>query len=102
MISFVSYGDKTLQRLIGMPGEQEHHISSVPFFFFITYKILTCERALISALHNLRKHHKICNITLWNSGQMLFGKISGIKLIVFSMFFHQLLMAAAFNDTPLL
>ena len=49
MISFVSHGDKTLQRLIGMPGEQEHHISSVPFFFFITYKILTCERALISA-----------------------------------------------------
>ena len=33
MISFVSHGDKTLQRLIGMPGEQEHHISSVPFFF---------------------------------------------------------------------
>ena len=26
MISFVSHGDKTLQRLIGMPGEQEHHI----------------------------------------------------------------------------
>ena len=49
MISFVSHGDKTLQRLIGMPGEQEHHISSVPFFFFITYKILTCERTLISA-----------------------------------------------------
>ena len=63
MISFVSHGDKTLQRLIGMPGEQEHHISSVPFFFFITYKILTCERALISALHNLRKHHKICDTT---------------------------------------
>ena len=33
MISFVSHGDKTLQRLIGMSGEQEHHISSVPFFF---------------------------------------------------------------------
>ena len=32
-----------------MPGEQEHHISSVPFFFFITYKILTCEGTLISA-----------------------------------------------------
>ena len=49
MISFVSHGDKTLQRLIGMPGEQEHHISSVPFFFFITYKITTCERTLIHA-----------------------------------------------------
>ena len=33
MISFVSHGDKTLQRLVGMPGEQEYHISSVPFFF---------------------------------------------------------------------
>ena len=33
MISFVSHGDKTLQRLVGMPGEQEDHISSVPFFF---------------------------------------------------------------------
>ena len=33
MISFVSHGDKTLLRLIGMPGEQEHHISSAPFFF---------------------------------------------------------------------
>ena len=32
-----------------MPGEQEHHISSVPFFFFITYKITTCERTLIHA-----------------------------------------------------
>ena len=33
MISFVSHGDKTLQRLIGMSGEQEHYISSAPFFF---------------------------------------------------------------------
>ena len=31
----LSHGDKTLQRLVGMPGEQEHHISSVPFFLFI-------------------------------------------------------------------
>ena len=46
-----------------MPGEQEHHISSVPFFFFITYKILTCERTLISALQALRKHRRICNTT---------------------------------------
>ena len=102
MISFVSHGDKTLQRLIGMPGEQEHHISSIPFFFFITYKILTCERRLYLPFHNLQKHHKICNITLWNSGQILLSQISGIKLIVFSVFFHQLLMAAAFNDAPLL
>ena len=32
-----------------MPGEQEHHISSVPFFFSYTDKITTCERTLISA-----------------------------------------------------
>ena len=53
MISFVSHGDKTLQRLIGMSSEQKHHISFISFFFFITYKILTCERTLISAPHNL-------------------------------------------------
>ena len=38
------------------------------FSFSLTYKILTCERTLISALHTLRKHHKICNTTsikLW-------------------------------------
>ena len=33
MISFVSHGDKTLQRLIGMPSEQKHNISFIPFFF---------------------------------------------------------------------
>ena len=43
------------QKPSGMPGEQEHHISSVPFFFFITYKILTCERALISATSQPKK-----------------------------------------------
>ena len=63
MISFVSHGDKTLQRLVGMPGEQKHNISFIPFFFFITYKILTCERALISALQVLKKHHRICGTT---------------------------------------
>ena len=38
-----------------MPGEQEHHISSVPFFFFITYKIMTCERTLIAAPSDSKK-----------------------------------------------
>ena len=33
MISFVSHGDKTLQRLVGMPGEQEHHICLYRFSF---------------------------------------------------------------------
>ena len=99
MISFVSHGDKTLQRLIGMPGEQEHHISSIPFFFFITYKILTCERALISAPSQAIKAPQ--NLRHYVHENLL-SQISRIKLIVFSMFFHQLLMAAAFNDAPLL
>ena len=30
-------------------------------FLLFTYKILTCERTLISALHILRKHHRICS-----------------------------------------
>ena len=51
------------QKPSGMPGEQEHHISSVPFFFSYTYKITTCERTLISAPHNLRKHCRICDTT---------------------------------------
>ena len=33
MISFVSHGDKTLQRLVGMHGEQEHHICLYRFSF---------------------------------------------------------------------
>ena len=33
MISFVSHGDKTLQRLVGMPSEQEHHICLYRFSF---------------------------------------------------------------------
>ena len=99
MISFVSHGDKTLQRLIGMPGEQEHHISSVPFFFFITYKILTCERTLISAPSQPIKAPQNPRHYVHEN---LFGKISRIKLIVFSMFFHQLLMVTALNNASLL
>ena len=43
--------------------EQKHNISFIPFFFFITYKILTCVRTLISALQALRKHYRICSTT---------------------------------------
>ena len=82
-----------------MPGEQEHHISSIPFFFFITYKILTCERALIFATSQPIKAPQ--NLRHYVHENLL-SQISGIKLIVFSVFFHQLLMAAAFNDAPLL
>ena len=63
MISFVSHGAGVTKNFVKplfhkifgseaqrkLPGEQEHHISSVPFFFFITYKITTCERTLIHA-----------------------------------------------------
>ena len=36
-----------------MSSEQKHHISFISFFFFITYKILTCERTLIFAQSTL-------------------------------------------------
>ena len=64
IIFFVSYGDRTLQSLIGMSSEQKHNILFIPFFFSSTYKITTCERTLISALHALGKHHKICDTML--------------------------------------
>ena len=38
MISFVSHGDKTLQRLIGMSGEQEYHICLYRFSFSLHIK----------------------------------------------------------------
>ena len=66
MISFVSHGDKTLQRLIGMPGEQEHHISSVPLFFFINLynsdlreDAYICPSQPIKAPQNLLLHGKL-------------------------------------------
>ena len=51
------------QKSIGMPGEQEYHICLYDFSFSSTL-IKTCGRTLISALHNLRKHHKICYSTV--------------------------------------
>ena len=51
------------QKSIGMPGEQEYHICLYDFSFSSTL-IKTCGRTLISALHNLRKHHKICYYTV--------------------------------------
>ena len=74
-----------------MPGEQEHHISSVPFFFSYTYKIKTCERTLIAApsqpiiapqnllLHGklnsgyYRLHFVAASTNPWNSGCGLLG-----------------------------
>ena len=44
-----------------MPSEQKHNICLYDFFKS-TYIIMTCERALISALYTLRKHHRICNL----------------------------------------
>ena len=51
------------QKSIGMPGEQEYHICLYDFSFSSTL-IKTCGRTLISALHNPRKHHKICYSTV--------------------------------------
>ena len=57
-----------------------------------------------SGLFNLYHQISYICISIHNRGSFLSiqFKLSGIKLIVFSMFFHQLLMAAAFNDAPLL
>ena len=51
------------QKSIGMPGEQEYHICLYDFSFSSTL-IKTCERTLISALHTLKTHDKICDTTL--------------------------------------
>ena len=84
-----------------MFSEQKHNISFVRFFFIINIYDMPCERALIFATSQPIKapqnlQHYVTPV------RYLFSQISGIKLIVFSMFFHQLLMAAAFNDAPLL
>ena len=76
MISFVSHGAGILTI---MEASAEHDCCSeaqrnarrtgtsyfvCTVFLFITYKILTCERTLISALHTLKTHDKICDTTL--------------------------------------
>ena len=60
---------------------------------------MPCERTLISAPSQAIKAPQNLRHYVYEN---LFSQISRIKLIVFSMFFHQLLMAAAFNDAPLL
>ena len=51
-----------------MPGEQEHHISSVPFFFFITYKFLTCERRLYLPFTTYKSTTESATLRPLNSG----------------------------------
>ena len=82
-----------------MSSEQKHNISFVQFFFIINIYDMPCERALISAPSQAIKAPQ--NLRHYVHENLL-SQISRIKLIVFSMFFHQLLMAAAFNDAPLL
>ena len=82
-----------------MSSEQKHNISFVRFFFIINIYDMPCERTLIFAPSQPIKAPQNLRHYVYEN---LFSQISGIKLIVFSMFFHQLLMAAAFNDTPLL
>ena len=75
IIFFVSYGDRILtilgshcfsrlllRSLSECPANRNIIFRLYRFSFSLTYKILTCERTLISALHTLRKHHKICNL----------------------------------------
>ena len=82
-----------------MSSEQKHNISFVRFFFIINIYDMPCARTLISAPSQAIKAPQNLRHYVHEN---LFSQISGIKLIVFSMFFHQLLMAAAFNDAPLL
>ena len=82
-----------------MSSEQKHNISFVRFFFIINIYDMPCERTLISAPSQSIKAPQNLRHYVYEN---LFSQISRIKLIVFSMFFHQLLMAAAFNDAPLL
>ena len=82
-----------------MSSEQKHNISFVRFFFIINIYDMPCERALIFATSQPIKAPQ--NLQHYVHENLL-SQISRIKLIVFSMFFHQLLMAAAFNDAPLL
>ena len=82
-----------------MSSEQKHNISFVRFFFIINIYDMPCEGALISAPSQAIKAPQ--NLRHYVHENLL-SQISRIKLIVFSVFFHQLLMAAAFNDAPLL
>ena len=66
-----------------MPGEQEHHISSVPFFFSQTYKITTCERTIIHAQLPYELHHKICNLRYGTHGYGM-GAYEGMAKINFN------------------
>ena len=76
IISFVSHGTGILKIcepllhkfLLRSPAECPANRNIIfrlyRFSFSLTYKIPTCERTLISALHSLRKHHKICCSTV--------------------------------------
>jgi len=82
-----------------MSSEQKHNISFVRFFFIINIYDMPCERALISAPSQAIKAPQ--NLRHYVHENLL-SQISRIKLIVFSVFFHQLVMVTTLNDTSLL
>ncbi len=51
-----------------MSSEQKHNISFIPFFFFITYKILTCERHLYLPFTTYKSTTESATLRPLNSG----------------------------------
>ena len=51
-----------------MPGEQEHHISSVPFFFHKPIKSRLVRGRLYLPNQHHESHHKICNLRYGTHG----------------------------------
>ena len=68
MISFVSNEDKTLQRLIGMPGEQEHHICLHRFSFHKPIKSRLVRGAYICPLTTHKSTAESATLRPLNSG----------------------------------
>ena len=74
MFLFARHSDKPLlnmivvQKPIVMPGEQKHNISFIPFFFFITYKFLTCERRLYLPFTTYKSTTESATLRPLNSG----------------------------------
>ena len=61
-----------------MSSEQKHNISFIPFFFFITYKILTCERRLYLPFTTYKSTTESAAVHKLNSGYK-YLRISSIR-----------------------
>ena len=60
-----------------MPGEQEHHISSVPFFFHLRYERLVRGRLYIPN-QRYELHHRICNLRYGTHGYWMSAYKGGV------------------------